>query len=523
MIAPTDAAPRWGLSAEIITDLLRVFAQNARVERVLLFGSRAMGTYKNGSDIDLALFGTYLTPDDLTDLRTRLDALPYAYTYDLIDYARSSNPALKAAIDDMGLPFYEQQRTQLPEGWHEYTLGEIAEINPKVSLKQGQEYSFVEMKDLNPSLKYVQPSAIRELKGGAKFQDGDTLFARITPCLENGKISQVRGLKNEVGFGSTEFLVLRGKTGLSNTDFIYHLSRTEYVREKAIQAMTGTSGRQRVEKSALEKIPVILPPLETQQEIAAILSALDDKIELNRQMNQTLETIAQTLFTEWFVKFNFPGFDGELVDDLPKGWRRGTLGELIKVQNGYAFKSNDFRDQGDFGVIKIKNINSGLVNVLNVQYVDNFVIMNISNRFKVQESDVLIAMTGAEVGKVGIVPFASNTLWLNQRVGKVVDINGFSKWYAYTIMKSDESYSIFQNVSVGSAQPNISASQIESINLVVPDLKILESFNNTVGSLYDRILANFIDNQTLTQLRDTLLPRLLSGKIAVGIAGEQPA
>ena len=108
--------------------------------------------------------------------------------------------------------------------WKTYKLGEFAEINPRVPLKQGYEYSFVEMKDLNATFKYVSPSAKKELKGGSKFQKGDTLFARITPCLENGKICQVKSLENNVGFGSTEFLVFRGKENVSDNDFVYYLS-----------------------------------------------------------------------------------------------------------------------------------------------------------------------------------------------------------------------------------------------------------------------------------------------------------
>src|SRR5574344_2113493 len=101
--------------------------------------------------------------------------------------------------------------------WKIYKLGDFAEINPKIALKQGLEYSFVEMKDLDTTYKYVLPSTKKELKGGSKFQNGDTLFARITPCLENGKICQVKNLENNLGFGSTEFLVFRGRKNVSDS------------------------------------------------------------------------------------------------------------------------------------------------------------------------------------------------------------------------------------------------------------------------------------------------------------------
>jgi type I restriction enzyme S subunit len=189
------------------------------------------------------------------------------------------------------------------EKWETYTFSDFADMNPSVKLTGGGAFSFVEMKDLNNGQRNAYPSADREISGGARFQNGDTLFARITPCLENGKICQVRGLKNNIGFGSTEFLVFRGKPGVSDTDFVFYLARYEEVRKFAEQNMVGTSGRQRVGREAFENLILDLPPLPTQRRIASILTALDDKIELNRRMNETLEGIAQALWGEWFGKY----------------------------------------------------------------------------------------------------------------------------------------------------------------------------------------------------------------------------
>ena len=144
-------------------------------------------------------------------------------------------------------------------------------------MKSGFEHSFVEMKDLSDSQKFVLPSQLKETKGGARVQNFDTLFARITPCLQNGKICQVKGLNNSLGFGSTEFLVFRGKEEISNTDLVYYLSRYDVVRKFAEQNMIGTSGRQRVSKDAFENIELLLPSLPTQTAIAKILSTKKSK------------------------------------------------------------------------------------------------------------------------------------------------------------------------------------------------------------------------------------------------------
>ena len=396
--------------------------------------------------------------------------------------------------------------------WEKYKLGDIAEINPKVSLSKEEEYSFVEMKDLNPSSKYVTPSVKCELKGGSKFQNKDTLFARITPCLENGKICQVKDLENNQGIGSTEFLVFRGKNNISDTDFVYYLVRTDYVRNNAIQMMTGTSGRQRVEKSALAELEVTIPDLPTQTQIAQILTSFDDKIELLGQMNQTLETMAQTIFKEWFVDFNFPGFDGELVEGLPKGWRKGKLGEMCYVQNGYAFKSDDLRNFGDDGIIKIKNISNKQVDIINTQFVLKTVSEKVDLKFKVKSGNILIAMTGAEVGKIGLVPKNDKDLWLNQRVGNFIEKIKFSKWFVFLILIQDEYQGLLFSSASGSAQPNISASQIEDIEITIPNMKTTKEFGIMVNPFFEKILENQYQIRTLTHLRNSLLPKLMGGE-----------
>ena len=129
--------------------------------------------------------------------------------------------------------------------WKEYKFSDFVTINPTVSLKGTGEYSFVEMKDLQDGNKYCFANAKRKTSSGARFQEMDTLFARITPCLENGKICQVKGLENGIGFGSTEFLVFRGKEKISENDFVFYLSRWDEVRGFAESNFEGTSGRQR--------------------------------------------------------------------------------------------------------------------------------------------------------------------------------------------------------------------------------------------------------------------------------------
>ncbi len=169
--------------------------------------------------------------------------------------------------------------------WREVELESVISFNPKETLKKGKIAKKVAMDKLDTFNRKIQGYEECEFKGGTKFRNGDTLLARITPCLENGKTAQVSILdKDEIGFGSTEFIVMRGIQGITCNDYIYYLAISPEFRNIAIKSMTGTSGRQRVQGDVLQRSKINLPSLQEQKAIANILSSLDEKIELNNQM-----------------------------------------------------------------------------------------------------------------------------------------------------------------------------------------------------------------------------------------------
>ncbi|WP_456455019.1 restriction endonuclease subunit S, partial [Thermovibrio sp.] len=224
---------------------------------------------------------------------------------------------------------------KIPEGWEVRKLGEIAEINPKEILKKRSIYPFIDMASVPENKRLPENIFYKEYKGsGSKFRKNDILFSRITPCLENGKTAYLKNfLENNVGFGSTEFIVIRRKKNISNSLFLYYLVRWDTFRENARKEMSGTSGRQRVSPQALSNIDVPCPPLPEQEKIAEILGSIDDQIENLTEQNKTLEEIAKTIFKRWFIDFEFPNEEGkpykssggEFVDSelgrIPKGWK----------------------------------------------------------------------------------------------------------------------------------------------------------------------------------------------------------
>ena len=172
--------------------------------------------------------------------------------------------------------------------WTVRRLSEIAILNPSEKLPKGTVAKKIGMDKLQPFCRDIPAFDIEVFSGGTKFRNGDTIMARITPCLENGKTAKVSILgEYEVGFGSTEFMVFR-PAGAIDEDYLYYLVCSPIIRDPAIKSMVGSSGRQRVQSSVVEGIEIMVPPLEEQKRIGALLRSLDDRIELNRRINDNL-------------------------------------------------------------------------------------------------------------------------------------------------------------------------------------------------------------------------------------------
>ena len=172
-------------------------------------------------------------------------------------------------------------------------LEDVIEFNPTEIIKKGTLCKKISMDKLGVFSKYISSYELENYNGGMKFKNGDTLVARITPCLENGKTSKVSILaKDEIGFGSTEYIVMRAKKNISDEDFIYYLSISPEFRNIAIKSMTGTSGRQRVQIDVVKNTEMLFPEYNEQIKIGKILSKIDEKIHFNTQTNDNLYNVA---------------------------------------------------------------------------------------------------------------------------------------------------------------------------------------------------------------------------------------
>ena len=302
-----------------------------------------------------------------------------------------------------------------------------------------------------------------------------------------------------------------------DSDFIYYLMT---IIGKQINFLSKTSTAVPIiNKSTFSNLDVFVPSLNDQIHIAKILSSLDDKIELNRQINDNLEQQAQALFKSWFVDFE-PFKDGEFVDSelgmIPKGWRVGNIGDYCKIRSGYAFKSSWWTDNG-VKIIKIRNITeSGTLDMSDCSHVLSHNCEKAVD-FKALTGDLIIAMTGATIGKFCIIPKHSEEYYINQRVGKFFLGNKpLEKLpFIHCLLKMESISADIINKGQGSAQPNISGSDIESTRIIFPPENIIDSFNRLLKPYYEKLIHNTSNNSSIENLRDTLLPRLMSGELKI--------
>lgn len=304
-----------------------------------------------------------------------------------------------------------------------------------------------------------------------------------------------------------------------DTNFFFYLLK--YLKPQFIQIAKDkqTTGLGHVTRGDLKEFQVAYPELPTQQKIAEHLKDIDDKIYLNNEINILLEEIARAIFKEWFVDFNYPNANAQRkhsdFGEIPIEWNVSGIGEISFVQNGYAFKSNDFRDEGEIGIIKIKNINGNVVDVENTDYVDTSIVKKLDQKFRIETGSLLIAMTGAEVGKVGLVPVNNKQLWLNQRVGMFKEKTLHGNLFMYLLLSTENYRNTIRNSALGSAQPNISATTIESIRAIIPSHELITKFGEVVKPMFEKILNNLSENEMLKATRENLLPKLMAGEIEI--------
>lgn len=395
-------------------------------------------------------------------------------------------------------------------------LGKFAHINPKYQLDKDVSYPFVEMANLEVGKRYVKTSQFKKFKGSCtKFQHRDTLMARITPCLQNGKVSQFISEDNKLAFGSTEFIVFKERNGISDSNYLYYLVSSDIVRDPAIKSMSGATGRQRVNNEVIENIDVRNLDIKTQKKIAGILSTHDDLIENNNKRIKILEEMAQMLYKEWFVNFKFPNHQNtKFVDSelgrIPEGWEVKPIKDFGSVCTGKTPSTKNPDNFGNFmPFIKTPDMHNGIFCIKTSEYLSKKGVL--SQRNKILPADSLCVSC---IGTAGIVSITTTESQTNQQINSIVLNDLKHREFLYFTL-SELKETILKYGSIGATMANLSKSKFEELKIIHPKEDFIIKFNETTKAFFDQIKNLLFKNQNLRKTRDLLLPRLISGELSV--------
>ena len=376
-----------------------------------------------------------------------------------------------------------------------YKLSDVAILNPKESLKKGSVAKKVGMDKLQSFCRDIPDYELTEFTGGTKFRNGDTIMARITPCLENGKTAKVNILdENEIGFGSTEYIVFRAIKNVMDEDYLYYLVCSPMVRDIAIKSMVGSSGRQRVQTDVVKNIELELPTLDNQRKIGALLKSLDDKIALNSKINNNLEQQAQAIFANEFLS----------LDTLPDGWKQASLIDIADYLNGLAMqKYRPTTDEIGIPVLKIKELRQGCCD-------DNSELCSpsIKSDYIIHDGDVIFSWSGSL-----LVDFwCGGICGLNQHLFKVTS-SKYDKWFYYAWTKHHLNRFVAVAADKATTMGHIKRDELAKAEVLIPNENDYNRIGVLLQPIYEMIISNRIENKKLAATRDALLPKLMSGEI----------
>lgn len=397
--------------------------------------------------------------------------------------------------------------------WKTYKLGELGTLargkskhRPRdASFLYGGKYPFIQTGDIKAAnhkiLNHIQTYSEEGLKQ-SKLWPAGTICITIAANIADTAILTYPACFPDSVIG---FIADERKCDI---DFIEYL--LQYTKRN-IQSHSIGSVQDNINLGTFENFTMEVPNLITQKSIASILSSLDDKIELNLQMNQTLETMAQTIFKEWFVNFNFPGFDGELVDGLPRGWKMGKLNEVARIEIGRTpprMEEHWFSTEPkDIKWISIKDLGLSGVYIFNTS---EYLTQEAVEKFKIPviPKNTVVLSFKLTIGRLAIT---TERMLSNEAIAQI-NSDMFSPEFIYTYLKTYNWNGLGSTSSIATA---INSKIIREMEILIPENEVENHFREVVKPIFKKIKSTSQEIETLSQIRDSLLPKLMTGKIEI--------
>ncbi len=475
-----------GINEELIASIQQVFERNWKIDSVVLFGSRAKGNYREDSDIDLAVKGRNITFDDILELSGKLDELKLPYEIDLVNYFAIQDKDVVEHIDRVGVVFYEK--------WKDLKLQDIADVIKNIYTPDGSDnYIYIGMEHIEQNSLRLSSIGISSDVTSSKFlfKQNDVLFGKLRPYFRKVVKPKFSGIC------STDIWVLRSKQGIDQNYLFYFLANNDFINV----ANSGDGGTRmpRADWGYLKTTNWLIPPLDEQKAIAAVLSSLDDKIDLLQRQNKTLEALAETLFAKYFIL------------NADESWRKTNLYDEVLLVGGGTPKTS---------VIEYWD---GEINWLSGGDIAK------NHRCFITESEKSITKSGLEHSSATLLPKYATVISARGTVGKYCLLSkpmAFSQsnygikpkhtdCYFFTYLLIANSVKELQSAAYGSVFDTITTNTFKEHSIVLPSDEEIEVFEQEIKPYFYKMINNQLQIKSLKQLRDSLLPKLMSGEVRV--------
>jgi type I restriction enzyme, S subunit len=473
---------------------------------VWAFGSRAKWTAKDSSDLDLAIVAPRrLSLAKLGKVREAFESSYLPVKVDVVDVHRVSNEFRKiiesqrVVIQKPGAAAATQtDRAQWQSLPLEECIETIIDYRGKTPKKVSSGIPLITAKVVKGGRietpdEFIAPEDYDGWMRRGIPRAGDVLLTMEAPL---GEVAQLDARKVAL---AQRLVALRGKAGLLDNGFLKYLLQSALVQDQLKSRASGTTVLG-IKQSELRKINLALPPLSEQRAIAAVLGALDNKIELNRRMNETLEALAQSLFKVWFVD--------PTQATLPKGWRAGTLGEVTENPRR-GVQPDEIEPTTPY--IGLEHMPRRCIALSEWGHADKLG----SSKFEFKRGEVLFGKLRPYFHKVGVAPLdgVCSTDILVVRPKE-------PEWLGFVLghVSSTELVNHTNAASTGTKMPRTNWSDIARFEVSLPPKELAAAFSGRIWPLVERVISNVHECRTLAALRDALLPKLLSGDLRVPAA-----
>jgi len=482
---------RFGLNEDTLNTISEIFEANSKVDKAIVFGSRAKGNYRPDSDIDIAVKGFDLTLDDILKMQVAFEEKRIKYKIDVVDYHTIKEKALTEHIDRVGIEMYSR--------WKESKLGEICtDINYGYTASATDNPigpKFLRITDIVPQRVNWETVPFCEINEKDhekyKLEKGDIVIARTGATTGYNYT-----FKDDVDAVFASYLIrYRIDKKRANPFFIEYVLKSDHWKG-FVEGIIGGSAQPGANAKMFAEFNLFLPPINEQTAISELLSSLEKKIDLLHRQNKTLEQLAETLFRQWFV------------EGAEESWEKRSLDNIAEFLNGLACqKFPPQNNEVGLPVIKIKEMKNGITES------SDFATSNVPQKYIVQNGDLLFSWSGS----LDVVLWFGGNGVLNQHLFKVTS-HEFPQWFCYFWIKYhlEEFKGIAEDKST--TMGHIQRHHLSQAKVLIPNNEDLKNMNEVISPVFQKLKLNQIQIQTLTKLRDALLPKLLNGEVRVELS-----